>query len=201
VHAELEAMPTGEKYYYQLRGENPRSKFHRAVRFIYLNRHCFNGIYRTNLNGQFNVPFGGPKPGIIPPIETFRKCAQMLDRAELHSCDFGTLLSDTREGDFVYLDPPYAVESRRVFRQYGPREFEKKDLKRLASHLRRMHSRGVRFVVSYADCAEAREFLGSWKTVRMRVRRHVSGFEAARRTAYELVATNVGIRRKKNGNH
>jgi DNA adenine methylase len=191
-HEALVALPTGEEHYYRIREQAPSTltKFRRAVRFVYLNRHCFNGIYRTNSGGRFNVPFGG-KPGTIPPVETFRKCAQLLQRATLRACDFGHVLRDVREGDFVYLDPPYAVESRRVFREYGPRDFAKADLERLANHLRRMDSRGVDFVVSYADCAEARRALKDWGPVRIRVRRHVAGFARSRRIAYELVATNI----------
>jgi DNA adenine methylase len=188
----LASLPVGEQHYYRIREQDPSrlTKFGRAVRFVYLNRHCFNGIYRTNNAGRFNVPFGD-KPGVIPPVETFRRCAQLLQRAALRACDFGHVLRDTREGDFVYLDPPYAVESRRVFREYGPRDFAEADLARLADHLKRMDSRGVAFLVSYADCTEARRLLKDWKPVRIRVRRHVAGFARSRRVAYELVATNV----------
>jgi DNA adenine methylase len=193
LHAALSALPAGETHYYQIRSQSTSklSKFRQAVRFVYLNRHCFNGIYRTNTEGKFNVPFGGEKPGIIPPIETFRKCARLLERAVLYTGDFGRILSATGRGDFVYIDPPYAVESRRVFRQYGPREFAKKDLRRLGEHLKSMDSRGARFVVSYADCAEAREALERWNPRRVRVRRNVAGFGDSRRAAYELVGTNI----------
>jgi DNA adenine methylase len=193
LYEALMAIPGGEDQYYQVRDKNPfrLTKFSRAVRFVYLNRHCFNGIYRTNNEGRFNVPFGGQKPGRIPPVEVFRKCARLLQRATLRTCDFGHVLRDTRQGDFVYLDPPYAVESRRVFREYDPRGFVRTDLDRLAGHLMRMDSRGVHFVVSYADCAEARAVLAGWRPTRVRVRRNVAGFAGSRRTAYELVATNI----------
>ncbi len=189
----LSAMPVGASSYYKVRQQIPSklSRIARAARFIYLNRHCFNGIFRTNKSGQFNVPFGGLKPGKIPRVETFRQCAILLSRAALRTCDFGHILRDTKLGDFVYLDPPYAVESRRVFRQYCSKEFAKKDLERLACHLHRMDARKVHFVLSYADCAEARHFFKDWNPTRMRVRRHVAGFTGSRRTAYELIATNI----------
>ena len=192
-YSALLELPAGEKHYYRIRRQfvSCLSEFRRAVLFVYLNRHCFNGIYRTNGDGQFNVPFGGRKPGIIPPIETFRKCSLLLQRTTLRACDFGHILSDTRKGDFVYIDPPYALESRRVFREYGPRHFSKDDLKRLADHLTHMNNRGVKFLVSYADCAEARSFMSSWEVRRVRVRRYVAGFAGARRMAYELIATNI----------
>lgn len=196
----LASLPSGRDHYYRIRNleTSGLTKLDRAIRFVYLNRHCFNGIYRTNNNGHFNVPFGG-KPGIIPSIVHLRKCAQLLQRTTLRACDFGHVLRDTRQGDFVYLDPPYAVESRRVFRQYAAREFGKADLYRLAAHLRRMDSRGVDFVVSYADCAEARESLREWEPKRIRVRRHVAGFAKSRRIAYELIATNIEKKGREHG--
>lgn len=192
-HAALSILPKGERHYYQMRNKNPQrmDQFERAVRFVYLNRHCFNGIYRTNLKGDFNVPFGGQKPGVIPAVEEFRKCALLLERAELQAGDFGHVLRNTRKGDFVYMDPPYAVASRRIFREYGPKEFCKNDLERLSNHLHRMNKRGVHFVVSYADCIEAKEVLRSWNMKRIKVRRHVAGFVGARRIAYELLVTNI----------
>ena len=193
VYQAVKAMPAGPRHYYPMRSRNPNrlKPFNRAVRFLYLNRYCFNGIYRTNLKGVFNVPFGGVKAGAIPPIESFRKCAQALKQATLRQCDFGHILRDTRKGDFVYLDPPYAVRSRKVFREYGPRHFAEIDLRRLTAHLTRMDKRGVHFVVSYADCAEARAHLKKWNPRRIRVRRNIAGFTASRRTAYEIIATNI----------
>lgn len=186
-------MPRGKKAYYAIRDQNKNrlKSFGRAVRFVYLNRFCFNGIYRTNLDGGFNVPYAHIKPGVIPPIENFRRCAELLSKASLKCGDFGAVLSTVKAGDFVYMDPPYAVESRRVFRQYDQRQFSKRDLERLALHLKKIDEKGASFVVSYADCREARELFSSWQMRRIRVRRHVAGFVSARRHAFEVLATNI----------
>jgi DNA adenine methylase len=201
LHRAVSRIPSGEKDYYRIRGQDSTrlSKLRRAVRFVYLNRYCFNGIYRTNLTGAFNVPFGAHKSGSIPSVEHFRCCAELLATTTLRACDFGFVLRDTREGDFVYIDPPYAVESRRVFREFGPREFTKADLQRLADHLHQMHNRGVHFLVSYADCAESRRILKRWSPTRIRVKRHVAGFTGSRRTAYELLATNINRKGRERG--
>ena len=192
IHRAVTAIPRSEKRYYAERARNPQrlSRFNRAVRFFYLNRYCFNGIYRTNVNGEFNVPYAHQKPGIIPPIEHLRKCAILLNRARLCCTDFGSILSSVRHGDFVYLDPPYAVASRRVFRQYDSREFTRNDLLRLGKHLHTMHDKGASFVLSYADCREARILGKPWYVRRVLVRRHVAGFGDARRSAFELLITN-----------
>lgn len=195
VHRAASKISRSEAEYYRVRGRDITrlSTFSRAVRFVYLNRHCFNGIYRTNTAGRFNVPFAHDKPGRIPPIENFRRCANLLHRASLKCGDFGQILSAVKANDFVYLDPPYAVETRRVFRQYDRREFLTRDLERLSEHLHNIDKRGASFVLSYADCREARVLLSGWQVRRIRVRRNIAGFTAHRRIATELLATNIRV--------
>jgi len=190
VYRELTAVRRGKHGYYKARSCAPESlsRVDRAVRFVYLNRFCFNGLYRTNRAGRFNVPYSGT--GIIPPLETFAACARLLSRARLTSSDFADVLEETREGDFVYLDPPYVVESRRVFVEYGPAVFTSKDLNRLMEVLHAMDRNHVRFLLTYADCADIRRFNVSWNVRRIQVHRHISGFAAARRSAYELLISN-----------
>ena len=179
--------------YYFWRKQNPDelSRFDRAVRFLYLNRNCFNGIYRTNRQGGFNVPFSQNRVGRYLTKAEFMESAERLSKAEFRDWDFGTTMRYVQSGDFVYLDPPYMVDSRRVFNEYGKNPFTKDDLMRLRNHLERIDYRGASFLVSYADCAEARELGDGWKTKRMRVRRHVAGFSGARRSAYEILITNI----------
>lgn len=194
LHAVLSAMPVNRSYYYRLRKCDPAKMklVDRAARFVYLNRLCFNGLYRTNRSGQFNVPYGGNRGSSVPTVEAFRQCAILLKRACLRAADFGHTLSDTQKGDFVYLDPPYQVSSRRIFKEYGSKHFNTCDLDRLVGHLDRMHLRGVKFVVSYADCPEGRMALKDWHLVRVRTRRNIAGASKYRRHAYELLASNVG---------
>jgi DNA adenine methylase len=112
VHRAVSNIRRSESEYYKVRGQNTNrlKAFGRAVRFVYLNRYCFNGIYRTNTEGRFNVPYAHVKPGMIPPIENFRRSAALLHRAKLKATDFGEILSGVMAKDFVYLDPPYAEE-------------------------------------------------------------------------------------------
>ncbi len=104
---------------------NPKSldRQTRALRFLYLNRNCFNGIYRTNLAGEFNVPMG-KRPGGYFSEEDLLHCSKLLQRTGLVAGDFTKTLERVRAGDFVYLDPPYAVTSRRIFREYGKTTFD-----------------------------------------------------------------------------
>lgn len=195
VYDRVVAIPRTKECYYLVRARNPAklTPIQRAVRFIYLNRNCFNGIYRTNRSGQFNVPFATSRAGAFVTRDEFMEASTSLRRATLRSWDFGTTLRYVREGDFVYLDPPYVVASRRIFREYGERPFSSIDLCRLKEHLLRIHDRNAAFLVSYADCREARVLAENWFSCRMRVRRHVAGFTGARRVAYELLITNIKI--------
>src|SRR5579863_3700940 len=76
----------------------------RAARFIYLNRYCFNGIYRTNLAGQFNVPFSGVRCGAVPDDEVFERCSNRLRHARFINGDFERVLEQAERGDLVYMD-------------------------------------------------------------------------------------------------
>ncbi len=164
----------------------------RALRFLYLNRNCFNGIFRTNVAGEFNVPIGR-RQGAYFSKDDLLRCASLLKRAKLIAGDFTKTLEYVGAGDFVYLDPPFAVQSRRVFREYGTCSFEISDVPRLAEGLRKIDEVGADFLVSYADCTEARGLAKEWSAIRLPIRRHVAGFAARRRHAYEWLISNIRI--------
>lgn len=164
------------------------SRAHRAARFIYLNRCCFNGIYRTNRKGEFNVPYGGKRSGPIPT--DLRNHARALRSAVLISGDFETVLAQTKPGDFVYLDPPFSVNSRRVFREYDASQFDFGSIWRLRICLEELAANNVNFLVSYALCREASFLAEGFETKIVRVRRNIAGFAKHRRYARELLIFN-----------
>jgi DNA adenine methylase len=177
--------------YYRWRAKAPASldAETRAVRFLYLNRNCFNGIFRTNLKGEFNVPIG-TKLGAIFTRADLRKCSALLQKAKLIGGDFTRTLKHVRAGDFIYLDPPFAVTSRRLFREYGKKSFDTSDVPRLAEGLEQIFKKGADFLVSYADCKEARALANLWNGIRLPIRRHIAGFTESRRNAYEWLISN-----------
>jgi DNA adenine methylase len=192
----LRRLPLGEDSYYQIRGQNPESlsEAELAARFIYLNQYCFNGLYRTDSNGRFNVPFGRPKRISEFNVSLLRDAASALRSTTLVAGDFEDTLIWARPGDFVYMDPPYVVEGRRVFSSYGPRSFKKEDLHRLSNCLGELDHKSIGFVVSYAASPEARELFQNWKTCRVRTRRNIAGFAGARKYAFEIIATNIEMK-------
>ena len=128
----------GPEEYYMLRSKYSEIKnpIDKAATFIFLNRFCFNGIYRTNKEGHFNVPYSKSKTGKLPSLDALMAVSKVLKHVEIIGGDFESVLSRRiRKHDFIYLDPPYAVKNRRIFRQYGKDEFGLEDLSRLSQLL------------------------------------------------------------------
>ncbi len=193
LHWHLNGVPISPEVYYCLRSKVDASKdaFQSALRFFYLNRFSFNGIYRTNSRGEFNVPFGGGRTGGFPDIESWVRASDQLKRASLLSQDFeSAVLDNVSAGDLVYMDPPYAVSNSRIFSQYSAQTFGLSDIERLASVMRRVDSSGAKFIVSYAESPESSRLARGWRYARVDVARNVAGFSRHRRTARELIITN-----------
>jgi len=190
----LYAIPRNSTTYYEVRRrvKSAGNAVEHAAFFVYLNRNCFNGLYRTNLNGEFNVPFGADQ-GQYPRPCDFETTAKLLKGAKLLSGDFGATLCHLRRNDFVYLDPPFAATGVRTFIAYGKSSFAADDLDRFSRHLDRIDRRSAFFLVSYADCAPARKIARNWNSKRVEVRRQIAGFAAKRRMADELLITNLPI--------
>lgn len=184
-------MPATARHYYRLRSVRPATlrPIARAARFVYLNRHCFNGVYRINRTGQFNVP-RGQRTGALPAVDNFRRCAEVLGRAELRAEDFESSLRDVRAGDFVYLDPPYASKTRTTYGEYSYDSFEQDDLPRLLKALRRLDRLGATFLLSYTYRSTLRADLSRWHMKRVAVQRHVAGFADHRHRVYEILVSN-----------
>jgi DNA adenine methylase len=182
----------GKRSYYAIRKQQLArlDAVDAAARFIFLNRYCFNGLYRTNNDGQFNVPFASSRTGRLPTARELRAASNALRSCTIERRDFEQTLRQTKSGDFVYLDPPYAVTNRRVFRQYGPSSFGLHDLQRLADALESMHNRRVKFLLSYASCSEASIFFKRWPSRNMYVQRNIAGFAMHRRRATEVLISN-----------
>src|SRR5438552_7476153 len=178
VHNFLKPLRVNKKTYYDVRDSwNDSDELAKtAARFIYLNRLCFNGIYRTNVKGIFNAPYSGESTGSLPSLQHLEEISRVLRSATIKWGDFEETLGLADSGDFVYLDPPYSVANRRVFKQYGASVFGLSDLKRLSRQLVRLDTRGVLFVLSYAMCEEALHLFKRWRFQRRMVTRNVSGF-------------------------
>lgn len=137
----------------RIRKETPTSEIDRAVRLLFLNKNCYNGLYRVNKKGQFNVPFGSYKtPPSLFDRENILECSEALADVSILNEDFETACSTAVEGDLVYLDPPYVpLNVTSSFASYTTEGFKKKDQERLAAFVGTLYDRGVSVVVSNSD--------------------------------------------------
>ncbi len=185
------ALPPTEREYYRVRRHIPSelNDVDRAARFVYLNRYCFNGVYRINRKGEFNVP-RGKRTGSVPSEAAIYRCSVALRSARLMCADFEDTVSRAGAGDFVYLDPPYASTTRKTHGEYGYDTFAQCDLSRLVRCLRRLDRSGATFLLSYADNKMVRQQTSRWYQRTLCVQRHVAGFARHRRRVREILVSN-----------
>lgn len=192
VLRELSKLNKSKDDYYKIRNldSETMSEEKRAARFIYLNRYCFNGLYRTNSKGKFNVPYCGDDKGVMPPDELFENASKLLKRASLTTGDFENTLKKVKKGDFVYMDPPFSVRSSRIFNKYDKSIFGLSDIMRLRKWIEHFDKQGIKFVVSYAESDEAKLLGKGFKHKKVSVRRSIAGFTKSRRNVNEMIIYN-----------
>jgi DNA adenine methylase len=150
-----------ERHYYLVRDQEPRCSIERAARLIYLNRACFNGIYRVNRKGEFNVP-KGTRDSILFDTDDFAAAARLLRGAEIRATDFEELVNEAKRNDLVFADPPYTVRHNlNGFIKYNEKLFSWDDQVRLASALARARCRGAHVVSTNANHASVRRLYRS----------------------------------------
>jgi DNA adenine methylase len=154
---ELHHATHSPEYYYEMRRANFHSDVERAAQFIYLNRTCWNGLYRVNLKGIFNVPIG-TKNAVILETDDWERTAKLLNTASLLCQDFEDTIDDAREGDVIFADPPYTVKHNlNGFVKYNEAIFSWEDQIRLRNALLRAKKRGAIVFATNADHASVRD--------------------------------------------
>ncbi len=156
-HLRLHQVAHSDAHYYETRQTWSDDIYMRAAQFLYLNRTCWNGLYRENLRGEFNVP-RGTKNKVIFDDEDFSLVSARLEGAELHCCDFEAVISMASEGDFVFLDPPYTTaHNNNGFVKYNEGIFTWNDQIRLRDASVLAAKRGVKVLMTNADHPSVRE--------------------------------------------
>lgn len=172
-------LHSGE-YYYLVRASRPRSEHGRAARFIYLNRTCFNGLFRVNRLGEFNVP-KGTKSSVLLDSDDFEAVSLKLANAQLTSGDFEEVVRSCGKGDLIYADPPYTVKhNTNGFIKYNEQLFSWADQERLKCLLEKAATQGARVIVSNADHPSIRDLYSGAGCV-VAERHSVMASESARR--------------------
>ena len=153
-----------KKLYYHIRAARPADTIEQAVRFLYLNRTCFNGIYRVNLRGEFNVPIG-TKDLVAYPENYLEGIAACLRHASIRVADFEETIDKAKADDFVFVDPPYTVmHNNNNFLKYNANLFSWTDQLRLFSAVKRAARRGAAVMISNADHKSVRELYRKFGT-------------------------------------
>lgn len=156
---------------------NKLSNIEKAARVLYLNKTCYNGLYRVNSMGEFNSPFGNYKnPNIVNEV-TLKAVSNYFNEANITflNGDFANTVKGIKKGSFVYFDPPYAPISKTSnftgYNESGFGEYEQKRLKELCDHL---HSKGVHFLVSNSDCEFIRELYKDYEIIEIKAKRSIN---------------------------
>lgn len=181
-------------FFYRIREAAPRIPAKRAARFLYLNKACWNGLYRVNQRGRFNTPFGQYANPTICDEPRIRAASGLLKGAALSTCDFSQITAKVKPGDFVYLDPPYITgHSNNGFSKYDSRLFSWADQERLAEEAIDLSCKGAYVLVSNADRRSVVSLYSGFYYYRVRRRTLIAGKTASRRIIHEALLANYPI--------
>ena len=180
-------------YYYRVRGQDLRrmSPAAKAARLIYLNKTCFNGLYRVNSRGHFNVPMGNYRHPAILDEANLRGVSESLQGVMIRPAHFRDILVEARAGDFIYFDPPYdPLSSTSSFTAYTSATFGQREQEELAAVYAALHRRGCRVMLSNSDTPLIRRLYRGFDLRTVSARRSINSKADRRGAITEIVALN-----------
>lgn len=192
-----------KEYYYKARKEfnklafktplTKEEKIREASLFLYLNRTCYNGLYRVNAKGEFNVPFGRYSNPDFVRERQIREASIVLKNLKLFNTDFNYILEEAQAGDVVYFDPPYEpVSETSNFTQYTCNGFSFEHQRRLRDVCVELDKKGVYFVLSNSWAEPVRKLYENlFEVIRIKARREISAKVESRKPVYEILVTNI----------
>lgn len=189
----LSKHKTSEQYFYKVRELVPENltPLERASRFIYLNKTCYNGLYRVNKQGQFNVPYGRYKKPLICDAEVIHIASESLKSVQLNVSSFEKTVEKAQKRDFIYLDPPYVpLSSTASFTSYTSSNFTEHDQMKLAQLVRVLDKRGCLVMISNSDTKLVRTLYQGFSIVTVHCPRSINSNPFARGTVTELLIKN-----------
>lgn len=188
-----------EEYYYQIRSKDKEPDFSnlpiyvRAGRMIYLNKACFNGLYRVNSKGLFNVPSGKKTKVTAFDKDNFESLRNYFTSNEITilNGDFADAVKEARKGDFVYFDPPYdVIENKNSFTSYAKNDFGKDEQRRLANVYKELSNRGVKVMLSNHNTAFINELYSEFNIHIVNAKRMINSKADGRGNVEEVIITN-----------
>lgn len=200
--AELQKHPNDSGHYYEVRDWDrdretyeKMDRIQRAARIIYLNKTCYNGLFRVNNSGEFNTPFGHYKNPNIVNEQTLRAVSRYFQQAEITFCntDYAEVLSGVQKGTFVYLDPPYdPVSDTANFTGYAKGGFGREEQIRLRECCDDLNRRGIKFMLSNSATDFIKEQYGAYNITIVKAKRAINSNAAKRGQVDEVVVRNYG---------
>jgi len=190
-----ESNHASEDYYYEVRkqfNDGYKSSEELAAGFIYLNKTNFNGLYRVNNKGEFNVPKGRTTSGSVTICDekVLKDCSDLLKDVELHCKPYDNALEDLNNDCFVYLDPPYLPQTDVSFTKYSKDGFSIEDHKILSTHCKDLSKKGVRFMMSNAENDYTYDIYGDFTIKPLTVYHSLGPDKNTRKKAKECIITN-----------
>ena len=189
----LKGHKNDRDYFYKVRAQRPTelSPVERAARLIYLNKTCFNGLYRVNSKGEFNVPFGRYKNPLICDVEGLRAASLALQNAKIINDDFESVLSRVIPTDFIYFDPPYhPLNKTSSFTSYTSDKFGEEEQNRLACIYTELANRGCFVMLSNSDTPLIRKLYKDFDIREIQASRAINSKAEGRGKITELVVIN-----------
>ncbi|MDD4138478.1 MAG: DNA adenine methylase [Methanoregula sp.] len=170
---------------------NPSHGIERAALLIYLNKHGFNGLWRVNSKGKFNVPFGSHRKRSIPSESCILKFSALLGKVTILNADFEKAVKTARKGDFIYFDPPYQPVSKTAsFTDYNSRGFRFEDQERLAHLFRKLSKKGIHLMLSNSKVAAIEELYDGFCIDTVDAKRFINCNGERRSGIQEIIVTN-----------
>lgn len=168
-----------------------RNTLRKSALLIYLNRHCFNGLYRVNMNGKFNVPFGRYKMANYPTDDHFYSISESLKDCTLITGDYTAVCKSAMEMDFVYFDPPYyPLSETATFTAYTRGGFDEGKQKELAKLYGQLDLNGVQLMLSNTDCSLIDELYSGYGKIHLNTKTSINSKASARNGGRELIILN-----------
>jgi len=182
--------------YYRIRAQNPEelSAIENAARSVYINKTCFNGLYRVNSKGQFNVPIGSYKNPAICSEKDLREIAKLLKNVQIKVMSFEKILDYAKEGDFIYFDPPYyPLKKGKNFTTYTKENFLEREQEQLAKVFRELDKKGCKLMLSNSDTEFIKNLYKGFNIGIVRAKRMINCDATKRGKINEVVITNYPL--------
>ncbi|DAA81209.1 MAG TPA: modification methylase [Cyanobacteria bacterium UBA10660] len=194
---DLSRHEVSKEYFLKIRNIDRTEKYaelsdiERASRFIYLNRTCFNGMYRVNSKGEFNVPFGHYKNPRIIDENNLLNCSELLKKTEIKCADFSEILTKVKKGDLVYFDPPYVpLNETSSFTSYTKDGFDINMQFKLRDVCDELDNKGVKFMLSNSDTKLANELYANYEIKKVFASRQINANADGRGKITEVLVRN-----------